>query len=119
MSADDEIYIKLEISRDKTTGELAIIIRLKESSPNTFIENTNVEWFPTIMEKNLINDTFDLFYNTKNMSKTSTLNDIKSDSDTGTDSENKSDDNSILPKKTSSDEKLIIDKVLIQKKEQI
>lgn len=117
MSADNEIYIKLEISRDKTTGELAIIIRLKNSAPNIFIENENVEWFPTIMEKNLINDTFELFSNTKKISKTSNLNDIRSGSDT--DNENGSDDNSILPKKTSSDEKLIIDKVLIQKKEQI
>lgn len=116
MSADDEIFIKLEISRDKTSGELAIIIRLKKSAPNLFVENNNIEWFPTIMEKNLINDTFDLFSN-KKTTNSSTLNNIKSESDS--ENEDISDDNKILPKNTSSDEKVIIDKVLIQKKEQI
>jgi hypothetical protein len=62
MTNNDNISIKLELNKDKTTGKLAITARFNSNAKNVKIENGNYFWMPTIEEKDLINEAFDTFY---------------------------------------------------------
>jgi len=108
-----DVYLKLEIFREKESGNMQIIVHFDLNSPNVFKEEGDYIWMPTITEKNLINDTFELFSSSKTTSSTGNENTDPSNEQGGESRK----EQQILPKETSADEKIIIDKVLIQKKD--
>jgi hypothetical protein len=57
--------IKLELSRDKTTGKLNIAVRFNSKASNIIVENGNYTWIPTFEEKELIDEAFDLISSEK------------------------------------------------------
>jgi len=59
MSKDKNVKIKLELYKDDN-GEMGLIIHFNENSPNVVIENNEYLWMPTVEEKDLINESFEL-----------------------------------------------------------
>ena len=60
LSKDDNIHIKLEISKDKDTNELVITTRFDPSSSNFSKDEYGYIWIPTAEEIKFINDAFEL-----------------------------------------------------------
>jgi len=59
MTKDINVKIKLELYKDDS-GEMGLIIHFNEKSSNVFIENNEYLWMPTVEEKDLINESFEL-----------------------------------------------------------
>ena len=60
MVKDDKIHIKLEICRDEISKKLTIMTHFNNNAPNFFKDDDGYFWMPTIEEKNLINEAFEL-----------------------------------------------------------
>ena len=60
MAKDDKIHIKLEICRDEASKKLMIMTHFDNNAPNFFKDDDGYFWMPTIEEKNLINEAFEL-----------------------------------------------------------
>lgn len=60
LSKDDNINIKLEISKDKETNELIITTRFNSSASNFLKDEYGYIWIPTQEEIKFINDAFEL-----------------------------------------------------------
>lgn len=60
MSKEDNIYIRLEVSKDKDTNELVITTRFDPSASNFFKDENGYIWLPTEEEIKFINDAFEL-----------------------------------------------------------
>jgi hypothetical protein len=60
MAKDDKIHIKLEICRDEASNKLMIMTHFDNNAPNFFKDNDGYFWMPTMEEKNLINEAFEL-----------------------------------------------------------
>lgn len=60
MSKDDNINIKLEVCKDKISGKLLITAHFNSKAPNIFEEKDGTLWLPTVEEKNLIHEAFQL-----------------------------------------------------------
>jgi len=101
----DNIYIKLEIFRDKNSNDLKILTHFNFKSPNVLQNEEGLVWFPTIAENELINETFELFseFKTNDKNYLNQVNILKKDKQ-------------ILPENQSNDEKIIVNKVVIQKR---
>lgn len=65
MTTNNKIGIKLEIYKDKNSGQLSIITHFNANSPNVIIDKNEYVWFPTPEEKELINESFNLVPSTK------------------------------------------------------
>ncbi len=65
MSNDDNVYIKLELNKDKNSGKIDIITRFDNNAPNVIIENNEYFWMPTFEEKDFLNEAF-LIINSNN-----------------------------------------------------
>jgi len=59
MSKVDNINIKLEVFKDKSSGKLSIMAHFDSNAPNVFEEKDGVFWMPTIEENDLLNDAFE------------------------------------------------------------
>ena len=57
---DDKIHIKLEIRKDKASGELMITAHFDPNAPNFAKDKNNYFWWPTVEEKNFFNEVFEL-----------------------------------------------------------
>ena len=64
MGKDDKIHIRLEISRDTTSGELTIMTRFDPNAPNFSKDEDGYFWMPTLEERNFINKAFELISTT-------------------------------------------------------
>ncbi len=60
MPKDDNISIKLEISKDKDTNKLVITTRFDSSAPNFLKDEYGYIWIPTPDEIKFLNDAFEL-----------------------------------------------------------
>jgi len=60
MAKDDKIHIKLEICRDEGSNKLMITTHFDTNAPNFFKDDNGYFWMPTIEEKNLLNEAFEL-----------------------------------------------------------
>ena len=60
MIKEDKINIKLEIGRDKSSDKLNLIVHFNTHTPNFIIDKNEYYWTPTIEEKDLMNEVFDL-----------------------------------------------------------
>ncbi len=63
MSKDDNVYVKLELNKNKNSGKIDIVARFNNKAPNITVENNEYFWMPTIEEKNFLNEAFNLFPN--------------------------------------------------------
>lgn len=61
---DNEIHIKVELSRDDS-GKLALTTIFDEKAPNFSKDEEGYYWIPTVGEKNFINEAFELLPATK------------------------------------------------------
>lgn len=60
MVKDNNINIKLEVCRDKTSGKLTILAHFDEDAPNIIKEKGEYLWMPTLEEKDLLIEAFTL-----------------------------------------------------------
>lgn len=60
MSKDKNIYIRLEICKDKNTGSLMLQTRFDPNAPNVTLEKDAYFWYPTREEQQFLNEAFDL-----------------------------------------------------------
>lgn len=58
MSKVNNINIKLEIFKDKSSGKLSIMAHFDSNAPNVFEEKDGIFWMPTIEENDLLKDAF-------------------------------------------------------------
>jgi hypothetical protein len=58
MTKDENIHIKLEISRDPNTGALNLKTRFDPNAPNFIKDEKGFSWAPTTEERELINEAF-------------------------------------------------------------
>jgi len=57
---DENIHIKIELCKDKSSGKITLGVHFDEKAPNFKIENNECFWTPTNEEKNILNEAFDL-----------------------------------------------------------
>jgi len=60
MDKNENIHIKLEISRDPMTGHLNIMTRFDPNAPNFVKDENGFSWSPTREEREFLNEAFDL-----------------------------------------------------------
>ena len=60
MTKDNKVSIKLEVLRDNSSGKLRIIAHFDEKAPNIIKDQDTYFWMPTIEEKDLINEAFQM-----------------------------------------------------------
>ena len=58
MEKDENIHIKLEISRDPTTGNLNLMTRFDTNAPNFIKDENGFSWSPTKEEREFLNEAF-------------------------------------------------------------
>jgi hypothetical protein len=58
MIKQNKINIRLELIRDKLSGDFAIVAHFDSKASNVLIDKNEYTWMPTIEEKDLINDAF-------------------------------------------------------------
>jgi len=61
MTEDAKVSIKLEVCRDKTSGKLSITAHFNSNAPNIIKDKDGYCWMPTVEEKDLLNEAFELF----------------------------------------------------------
>ncbi len=60
MENKENIHIKLEISRDKNSGNLTLMTKFDPNAPNFEKDETGFSWAPTDEERQFINEAFDM-----------------------------------------------------------
>ena len=58
MEKNENIHIKLEISRDKSSGKLTLMTKFDPNAPNFSKEENGFSWSPTPEEREFINEAF-------------------------------------------------------------
>ena len=61
MTKDAKVSIKLEVCRDKASGKLSITAHFNSNDPNIIKDKDGYCWMPTVEEKDLLNEAFELF----------------------------------------------------------
>ena len=61
MQKNENIHIKLEISRDPITGNLNLMARFDPNAPNFIKDDNGFSWSPTSEERAFLNEAFDIF----------------------------------------------------------
>jgi len=57
---DENIHIKLEISRDPSTGKLSILAKFDPDAPNFTKDANGFSWSPTKEERAFLNEAFEM-----------------------------------------------------------
>ena len=60
MDKNENIFIKLEISRDPHSGNLSLLTRFNPEAPNFKEEDDGFIWSPTPEERAFLNEAFDM-----------------------------------------------------------
>jgi hypothetical protein len=60
MDKNENIHIKLEISRDPNTGALNLMTRFDPDAPNFIKDENGFSWSPTREEREFLNEAFDM-----------------------------------------------------------
>ena len=60
MRKHDNIFVKLQIEKDRNSGELTLNIQFDKDTPNFFTDKNVISWCPTIEEINFLNEAFEL-----------------------------------------------------------
>jgi hypothetical protein len=65
MDENENIHIKLEISRDPMTGHLNLMTRFDPNAPNVVKDENGFSWLPTKEEREFLNEAFDMLLKKK------------------------------------------------------
>lgn len=57
---DENIHIKLEISRNPSTGKLNLLAKFDQNAPNFTKEVDGFSWSPTPEERAFLNEAFEM-----------------------------------------------------------
>ena len=57
---NENVHIKLEISRDPTTGKLGVLTRFDPNAPNFTKDENGFTWQPTTEERKLLNEAIEM-----------------------------------------------------------
>jgi len=60
MDKNENIHIKLEISRDPVSGRLNLMTKFDPNAPNFIKEEDGFSWSPTPEERAFLNEAFDM-----------------------------------------------------------
>lgn len=60
MEKNENIHIKLEISRDPNTGNLNLMTKFDTNAPNFTRDENGFSWSPNPEEREFLNDVFDM-----------------------------------------------------------
>ena len=60
MNQDDNINIKLEILKDKFSGNISVLAHFSHTAPNIYKDSEGYIWYPTKEEKNFLTEAFEL-----------------------------------------------------------
>ncbi len=60
MAKEDNIHIRLEISKDPSSGDITLLTRFDANAPNFIKDETGFKWFPTPQERAFLNEAFDM-----------------------------------------------------------
>lgn len=60
MEKNENIHIKLEISRNPSTGKLNLMTKFDPNAPNFIKEEDGFSWSPTPEERAFLNEAFDM-----------------------------------------------------------
>ena len=60
MDKNENIHIKLEISRDPASGKLNLMTKFDPNAPNFIKEENGFSWSPTPEERAFLNEAFDM-----------------------------------------------------------
>lgn len=98
MRKNDNVFVKLQIEKDRNSGELALNVHFDADTPNFYTDKNVISWFPTIEEMNFVNEAFEMISNHKH--------ERKNNEEIGTYTENKTEDHS----ETSNEEEVVASK---------
>ncbi len=65
MTGEDKVHIKIELCKNKEDGKIELVAHFNKKAPNVILENNEYFWMPTVEEKDLLNETFDLIIGSK------------------------------------------------------
>ena len=65
MDKDQNIHIKLEISKDSETGALTLMTKFDPNAPNFIKDDTGFSWSPTPEEREFLNEAFGMILKKK------------------------------------------------------
>jgi len=65
MDKNQNIHIKLEISKDPTTGNLNLMTKFDPTAPNFIKDDTGFSWSPTKEEREFLKEAFEMIIKTK------------------------------------------------------
>ena len=60
MNNYENIYIKIEINKDPSTGQINLIARFDPNAPNFIKDENGFWWIPTSEERKFINESFEM-----------------------------------------------------------
>jgi hypothetical protein len=60
MTKNENIHIRLEISKDPNTGAINLVTRFDTNAPNFTKDENGFRWFPTDEERDFLNEVFDM-----------------------------------------------------------
>jgi hypothetical protein len=60
MNKNENIYIKIEISKDPMTGHLNLMTRFDSNAPNFVKDENGFSWAPTNEERSFLNEAFEM-----------------------------------------------------------
>jgi len=60
MDKNENIHIRLEISRDPISGKLNLMTKFDQNAPNFMKEEDGFSWSPTPEERTFLNEAFDM-----------------------------------------------------------
>ena len=60
MDKNENIHIKLEISKDPNTGHLNLMTRFDSNAPNFIKDENGFSWSPTKEEREFLNEAFEM-----------------------------------------------------------
>jgi hypothetical protein len=88
MKKNDKIFVKLQIEKDESSGELMLNIHFDKDTPNFVTDKDVISWCPTIEEINFVNEAFEMISKGKNYNQEKKVN----ENNTGPYEEKKTDD---------------------------
>jgi len=65
MDKNENIHIRLEISKDPNSGQINLITRFDENAPNFTKDEAGFRWFPTNEERDFLNEAFEMMLKKK------------------------------------------------------
>jgi len=65
MNKNENIYIKIEISKDPVTGQLNLVTSFDPNAPNFIKDENGFSWAPTPEERGFINEAFEMLLRKK------------------------------------------------------